>query len=325
VGENRIVSSFTQPRFEGNILVAERLPVVRELRVRRGQGVRVRFRLDLPPGPDIQPLLALGANGSQGLCYARPLPASSFQIGYRSPDGAGTDSAIFPDKPDTVHDLEIVPGYIDGPRLVPAVRMILDGIRVSSPRGFVPYSECSAISGLNPWANPGIGQFFNGPELQARVYSCQEAPKAPTTSGPLILVVRFPDDQTGSDPLVASGVTGAADFVYVVYRGGNRLRFGFDHWGEGGNVGAEVQFDPRVLHRLEIETGALEPSPLGSGTSGMVRVRLDGAIAVEGESHFHPRNPDQIFIGRNPIGGSTAGPSFRGEILVLEHPPELGN
>jgi hypothetical protein len=299
--------------------------VVRALRVRRGQGVRVRFRLDWARGPDIQPLLALGANGSQGLCYARPLSASSFQIGYRAPDGASTDSAIFPDEPDAVHELEIVPGYIDVPRPVPAVRMTLDGIRVSSPRGFAPYSESSAVSGLNPWANPGIGEFFNGPELQTRIYSYQEAPKAPTPAGPLTLIVKFPDDQTGSDPLVASGVTGAADFVYVTYRGGNRLRFGFDHWRAGGNVGDEIPFDPRGLHRLEIETGALEPSPFGSGTSGIVRVRLDGAIAVEGKSRFYPRDPDQIFIGRNPIGGSTAGPRFRGEILVSERPPELGH
>jgi hypothetical protein len=187
------------------------------------------------------------------------------------------------------------------------------------------YSQCSAVSGLNPWANPGIGEFFNGPELQARVYSYQAAPKTPPRAGRLILIVKFPDDQTGSDPLVASGVTGAADFIYVMYRGGNRLRFGFDHWGVGGTVGAEVPFDPSKLHRLEIETGALEPSPLGSGTSGIVRVRLDGAIAMEGRSRFYPRIPDQTFIGRNPIGGSTAGPHFRGEILDSERPPELGN
>lgn len=293
----------------------ERLPFVRTLRVLAGQAIRMRFRLDPDAGLADQPLLSLGANGSLGQYSVRPLPGPFLRLRYRSPDGETTESAPLADPPGLVHELEIVPGYADTARPQACARATLDGLPVSSPAGFVAYSECPATLGIDPLAEPGTGQFFAGPELGAEVLPPGEPPQPPPWTGKQLLIVRFPSDMAGSEPLVVSGVTGAGDFVYVKYVGANQLRFGFDHWGVGGSVGEPVAFDPRQLHRLEIETGALIPSS-AEQAAGRVTVKLDGATVLDGMSPIHPSTQGQIYVGRNPIGGSTAQPLFHGEILV---------
>jgi hypothetical protein len=126
-------------------------------------------------------------------------------------------------------------------------------------------------------------------------------------------VVKFPAGQTGSDPIISSGAVGVADFLYVTYLAGNRLKFGIDHWGAGGTVGEPVGFDPGHLHRLEVETASVSPS--ASMQTGPVRVILDGVTVLDAVSANHPHSQAQIYVGSNPIGGSTCGPEFHGEIL----------
>ncbi len=312
VGENRIKSSFTVPRFTGRILSEQRLSFVRELSVAGGQTLRIHFRLD-PDDPADQPLLSLGHGSSLGLCFARPLSGKFLRLCYRMPDGTVTESAQLPDSGDGAHDLELVPGYVDSPAPSAGVMMTMDGIRASAPKGLVPYANCSAILGLDPSAPPGAGQFFGGTKLNAELGAAQEAPPSAAPLRSLLLVVKFPAEQTGSEPIVSSGAIGAADFLYVTYLAGNRLQFGFDHWGAGGAAGAPVSFDPGHLHRLEVETGSVSPS--GSMQTGPVRVKLDGVTVLDAVSANHPHSKAQIYLGSNPIGGSTCGPVFHGEIL----------
>jgi hypothetical protein len=312
VGENRIQSSFSTPRFTGRIISTERLSFIRELAVTGGQVVHIRFRTN-PDEPTDQPLLALGRDGVLGLCFARPLPGHYMSLCYRRPDGTVSESARLPDPGDTVHDLEVVPGYVDGVTPSADVLMTMDGNHVFSPRGLVAYSSCPAILGMDPTASPGIGQFFRGPELDADVKPAPAAPEAAAPSRSLILVVKFPAGQTGSEPIISSGALGAADFLYVTYLAGNRLQFGFDHWGAGGTNGQAVSFDPGHLHRLEVETRSVSPSTVMQ--TGPVRVKLDGVTVLDAVSANHPHSQAQIFVGSNPIGGSTCGPLFRGEIV----------
>ena len=139
--------------------------------------------------------------------------------------------------------------------------------------------------------------------------------EAVVPSGRERFIVKFPADGGGSEPLVTSGVTGAADFVYVTYLDGKRMQFGFDHWGVGGKGGAPVEVDPSRLHRLEIETGSLGPASTAISPPEPVRVLLDGANVLDGVSQIHPHGEGQVFIGKNPLGGSSCGPQFQGEIL----------
>jgi hypothetical protein len=314
VGENRIHSSFGQPTFTGRLLSVERLSFVRELRVADGEAVRLRFRLRPAEVQTDQPLLSLGRNGNLGACVARILPNSTLEVRYRSADGAVTESARLRGAADARREVEIVPGFTDNGRPLAGALISIDGLLLASPKGFRAYGSCPAFVGLDPAASAGAGQFFGSPELSASLVTLHE-PAAPRASaGAVSLLVRFPADGTGSDPLVVSGVTGAGDFLYVSYLGGGRLKFGFDHWGSGGAVGEPFPFDPSNLHRLEIETASLRPLA-GHAATGPVRVKLDGVVVLEGVSPVHPHTQDQIFLGSNPIGGSTCGTSFHGEIL----------
>jgi len=320
VGENRIASSFTQPRFAGRIVSVDRLPAVREFRVERGQGVRVRFKLNPQAGPPIQPLLSLGVDGRLGVCTVQTVSASAVRLRYRAPDGTVAESGRFANDADTVHELEVVPGFVDTASPRAAAWMSLDGVRVAAPSGFTPYATCPVTVGLDWGARPGIDQFFSGPELTAHRFTAVAPGPAPVRPGVLRLVVLFPGDQTGGDPLVVSGAPHAGDFLFVEYLAGDRLCFGWDHWGLGGRTSDAIPFDPRVPHRLDIETASLVPSASGQATAGPVRVQFDGATVLDGVSSVYPHTAQQIFIGSNPIGGTTAGDRFRGQILLREGP-----
>jgi hypothetical protein len=319
VGENRIESSFSQPKFAGRILGMRRLPSTREMRVLPGESVRLRFRMD-PAGLADQPLLSLGANGSLGQISARPEYGPFLRLFCRSADGTISRSAMIPDPPDAVHELDVEPGFVDTAKPQASARVTLDGIPVWAPKDLAAYSSCTGVLGLDIEAKPGVGQFFSGPAITGELVPAHTlAPAVSPTSG-LTLVVMFQPDLTGSDPIVVSGATGAGDFVFVKYLAGNRLQFGCDHWGTGGVVGDPVAIDPLRLHRLEIETGGLRPSAASQESAGPVRVKLDGAVVLDGTSPIHPHSQAQIFIGANPIGGSTTGPLFRGQVLYSQSP-----
>jgi len=54
------------------------------------------------------------------------------------------------------------------------------------------------------------------------------------------------------EPLVATGVTGAGDIVYVRYVDDRRdPAFGFDHWGVGGTMSAPVEIDSLRAHQSD--------------------------------------------------------------------------
>jgi hypothetical protein len=317
IGENRIESSFSQPKFAGRILGVRRLPRVREMRMLAGDSVHLRFRMD-PAGMTDQPLLSLGANGSLGLIFAHPEYGPFLRVCLRSADGTVSRSALIPDPPNATHDVDVEPGYVDAAMPRAGARVTLDGIRVWSPDNLAAYSSCTGVLGLDAEAKQGVGQFFSGPEIGGELVSSRTQPRAASPTSGLTLVVMFQTGLAGSDPIVVSGATGAGDFVYVKYLAGNRLQFGCDHWGTGGVVGVPVAIDPQRLHRLEIETGSLRPSADNHEAAGPVRIKLDGDVVLDGSSPIHPHSRAQIFIGANPIGGSTSGPLFRGQILYSE-------
>jgi hypothetical protein len=49
-----------------------------------------------------------------------------------------------------------------------------------------------------------------------------------------------------------------------------------------------------------------------------VSVTLDGVPVLAGVSPCHPATPGQIYVGENPIGGSTCSERFSGHFLLIE-------
>ncbi len=314
LGRTDVGFSNSEHVFAGQILAAGRLPVPAELRVGRGRNAHLTFRLGPSAVGEAQPLLSIGAGGRQGLCYIVPGADPYFRVGFVGPDGTPVQWARFQDSPGRVHELDVVPGYVGGGTPRASVELTLDGVRVSRPKGFAPYEDCTVVSGFNMASDPSVSPLFLGPQLDAAALPDTEPPPADSSPAPLLLVLRFPDGRTGSEPLLVSGVTGAGDFIYVQYLDAGHARFGFDHWSVGGKLGEPVPLDYRQPHRLEIEAGALS-HPEGGAAPFPIRVVLDGRVVLEGQSGSYPVATGGVAIGRNPIGGSTCGPAFSGDML----------
>ena len=183
--------------------------------------------------------------------------------------------------------------------------------------------------GFNAVRSSVSGPMFGGTILNSRAVS----PPAPAPAdfkfgtahpGDLTLSVTFGSwASAAGEPLLVVGHPGSADIVYVVRPDAGHARFGFDHWGLGGAVGAPVPLgypwrahDPHLPGKPSGHGGPAIPA------SGRVEVALDGQTVLAGNSPFYPSEADSIFVGENPVGGSTDPPStFNGRILLQKAQP----
>jgi hypothetical protein len=136
--------------------------------------------------------------------------------------------------------------------------------------------------------------------------------------GSVRMTVRLPWPEPGkSEPLVTTGKTGAGDFIYVIYVDGKHVRVGHDRWGYGGAVSEPIAVDYATTQMLEISLGALP----GGQPGQVVTFRWNGSEVLRDESGVNPAGSDQIWIGENPIGGSTTTMHFSGRILSVTPAP----
>ena len=219
----------------------------------------------------------------------------------------------------------------------------LNGQRVFAPlQAFYP-AEGSAALGINITHATMAVPFFPGnmtsisladpqyvmaASLQVAVQAANPDTEWLGYPGPLRLRVKFPVDRMGqAEPLLVSGVTGAADFLYVHYVDERHVRLGFDHWGSGGPVTNLLEVAPGSEHELLVSTGFLMPpagarlyreQPQLSRLQTAIYVEMDGQPVLEGVSPIYAIEPKQVIMGANFAGGSTAGPGFNGEVLKVE-------
>jgi hypothetical protein len=117
-------------------------------------------------------------------------------------------------------------------------------------------------------------------------------------------------------PLLTAGSAGQADLFYAKVDDQTHLHFGFDHWGAGGAVSPPVEYDPNIPHLIVIKWGGMPA--LGGVQRQMDRsysVTLDGKEVFKGEASFFQATIQQVFVGSNPVGASTADAVFTGEII----------
>jgi hypothetical protein len=146
--------------------------------------------------------------------------------------------------------------------------------------------------------------------------------------GPLRLRVKFPSNRSGiSEPLLTSGESGRANFVYVRYVDAGHIQFGYDSWSYGGTLGDPVPVDFAKEHELLVSSGAqFSPSgPLPAEVEpnawrqlqGSVFVALDGVVALAERVATNPVDARSFTVGTNFAGGS-ARQSFSGEVREIE-------
>lgn len=117
----------------------------------------------------------------------------------------------------------------------------------------------------------------------------------------------------GADPLLSVGQTGAADSIFLRSLGGDLYALGLDHWGVGAVESGPITLAPDRAHTLTIELGSLAAD--GNLTRDRARLIVDGQLALDVAQPLYPVKPGEIVFGKNPLGMSTSGPLFRGDLI----------
>jgi putative flippase GtrA len=208
--------------------------------------------------------------------------------------------------------------------LLRRVDVRLDGRELLRFASSFPDSEPEKIELGHNAAEPGAAAFRGKLALVGRAGLPEVGSVVPVAerAGPLRLRVRFPEfrAQVGQ-PLIATGHAGAGDLFYVFYAGPNRLRFGHDAWNFPGYETADFFYDPEVEHTVEVEMGSLHPeateAELHAGKRRL-RVRMDGREVADVARPFNAARAEEVFVGHNGIGASTAEVNFGGPRLAYE-------
>lgn len=143
-------------------------------------------------------------------------------------------------------------------------------------------------------------------------------PIHPDARGALRFRVRFENRGAGDrDPLVVSGQTGRGDFLLAEHLGDGRLRLILDHWGRRPYLAEPILFEPGREYLVTVSHPLYAPGSYGHvrAGEGKLVVTFNGRIVWECEPLIYPMEPQDIYIGRNPIGGTSVPEKFSGEIV----------
>jgi hypothetical protein len=130
------------------------------------------------------------------------------------------------------------------------------------------------------------------------------------------------------EPLVVTGLSFKADFVYLYYTDEHHIQVGFEHTSFGGALTKPaLEVDYAAEHTVEIDMGSLYPPvdhPYFDGVATgdvtrlkrTLRVKLDGREILSGDFAFYDSSPGDVTVGANPVSDAF-GKRFTGEILDI--------
>jgi hypothetical protein len=190
---------------------------------------------------------------------------------------------------------------------------------------FVSFQHNDLLEHYNPAAYRRLAHAFD------RV-SAWMGETSPAKTGPLRLRIRFPAGQTGHlEPLVVTGLSFKADFIYLFYTDDRHIQVGFEHTSYGGALTKPpVDVNYSTEHSVEVEMGSLYPPVEHPFFDGMapaevarlkrtLRVVLDGRVLLSGDYGFYDSSPGDVSVGRNPVSAAF-GKRFTGQILDIARP-----
>lgn len=290
----------------------------------------VDVRIALPRGKESgEEAIAIAGEGPRAeQVVLRYVGAGRAQLGFRAPDaperwadpvefGPGTRrlrinwGALYPPRTHPffgdMTDAEAV-AVIRGLRIAVDDRVVLEGYHRSEGRRRVRIGREAG---------------FSGDVIKVRRARERIAVRAVEAGDTLRLRVRWPEGKPGArEPLVVTGRPGAGDFVAVEYLGADAVRFHFDHWGVPGIASEVVATQGGTEHVVEITMASLatvtDATRAEPARSGLWRVRVNGVTVVERRVEFYTAEPGEIAVGVNPIGGTSCGPRFTGELREVK-------
>lgn len=149
--------------------------------------------------------------------------------------------------------------------------------------------------------------------------------------GPLRIELTLPKERTGKlEPLVVTGLSFQADFLYLFYKDERHIQIGFEHTSYGGPMSKPLRIDYDVPHVIELEMGSLYPPvehPYFQDRSPdevtrlkrTLLVKLDGKEVISAQVDFYDSSPGDVTVGRNPVS-SAFGRRFTGKVLSVTRP-----
>ncbi len=201
-----------------------------------------------------------------------------------------------------------------------AVRLMvkMDGVPIWTLRPSAPIELVAAEAGGNSTSSgtptPSLAGEFIGID-QLRDYLPPE--QADYTA--IRMRVQFPAEPSGPrEPLIVTGRAGAADFLWVEYLDSGYVRFGLDHWGRPPFISPPVPLDRSAEQVLEIALGSFPGARWNSVGVQRFSVRVNGQLVWEQPGRLHRAGAEDVFVGYNPVGGTSGMPFFTGSILEVE-------
>lgn len=140
--------------------------------------------------------------------------------------------------------------------------------------------------------------------------------------GMLELTLRFPSKPAGllPEPLLSTGAPGRGDTLFFRYDDPDHFVLGHDHIGGGATLAPRMPLDRGQTHRVLIGMDSFFPP--GALARGPRRFVLwNDTVLLHGRAELHPTSFDQITIGHNFIGSSTAVSQLSAEIISFRRIP----
>lgn len=242
------------------------------------------------------------------------------RIGYAHEGGAGRMSESVALEGATGRTLRVEMGSLYPPEEHPFFRGMSAAERIRLARRLVvklgdktlveEYQRFHASSPRDVVAR-GARRVGGSDEIRAAVRAEAKGDEA-VEFGVVTMKVIFPEGRKrGREPLVVTGETGRADFLFVEYLDGGRVQFGLDHWGKATVMSAPWAVERGKACAVTIAMGsfpgALRPEAL--------EVTLDERVVWAREAKFFGVGAEDVFVGKNPIGGTGCAEMFTGTIL----------
>jgi hypothetical protein len=283
-----------------------------------------------------EPLLAVGTNGYADVLYAAQHPSGQVELLLDHRNTGGLRSELLPIQPGVPHILEIDVGGLYPPeahpffkdwpadrvrRLKTRARVLLDGVPVIDGHQTANDAPPGALAiGANP---RNLDPQFSG-KIRAIERLTPRLDDPPREFGIWSLELEFPrNGLNGGQPLLASGITGRGNLLFVDTPRAGEIRFGFDQWGHRLDYSQPVPITMDRAHRLDILVGPQIAAQAAGASWGLspqdrerlgpvLQVWLDGRLAWQIAIEFHRQSYDKAATAINLQGFSTAAPAFGG-------------
>ena len=337
VGRMGFTGGGVQVNFTGKVIRIEKTPARRPKVVADGIAGRTPLELTLIMPSDKavgrEPLMTTGTGKNYDILFVQYEGLGQAVLGLYHHLSEPTLSKIMGYDPLVPHTVKVwmgsladpikteVPG--EGLREAQRLTVVFDGkVALNQEQVFYPASPSSVRLGRNALVPDVVLPTFSGRIESVNSFGFEALPDPGLLRqyGAVDMTVLFARGAQGAaEPLVVTGVAGAGNFIYLRYLEGDKMIFGFDHWGIGGIVGKPVVVDTWKPHRLRMTMGSLYPPGENVGEwRTRVKVWLDDTVVLEGDYACHPSARMEVRVGENAIGGSTCGPKFSGQIQRLE-------